>query len=86
MCPLDTAFLSYIRDAAKGQVDGHMLPWAVRDLSDNQIVCSTRYHDIVRAIDRVEIGWTWYAQRCQRSIRVLPCRHSCRISSSSELR
>ncbi len=57
----------YIADAAKGQADGHMLPWAVRDLSDNAIVGSTRYHDIVRPIDRVEIGYTWYAQRCQRS-------------------
>ena len=35
--------------------------------SDNEIVGSTRYHDIVPAIDRVEIGYTWYAQRCQRS-------------------
>ena len=58
---------NYIRDALKGQSDGHMLPWAVRDLSDNVIVGTTRYHDIVAAIDRVEIGWTWYASRCQRS-------------------
>ena len=59
--------LTYIIDADKGRADGHMLPWAVRDLSDNAIVGTTRYHDIVRAIDRVEIGYTWYAQRCQRS-------------------
>ncbi|MEY4095214.1 MAG: hypothetical protein RLZZ53_2413 [Acidobacteriota bacterium] len=58
---------TYISDAAKGMAEGHMLPWAVRDLSDNAIVGSTRYHDIVKAIDRVEIGYTWYAQRCQRS-------------------
>ena len=57
----------YIRDAAKGQAEGHMLPWAVRDLATDAIVGSTRYHDIVRAIDRVEIGYTWYAQRCQRT-------------------
>ena len=65
--PEPGATMNYIRDAAKGQADGHMLPWAVRDLSDNAIVGTTRYHDIVPAIDRVEIGWTWYAQRCQRS-------------------
>jgi RimJ/RimL family protein N-acetyltransferase len=59
--------LTYIRDAAKGQSDGHMLPWAVRDLATNTIVGSTRYHDIVPAIDRVEIGYTWYAARCQRT-------------------
>lgn len=58
---------TYIADADKGRVEGHMLAWAVRDLSDNAIVGSTRYHDIVKAIDRVEIGYTWYAARCQRS-------------------
>jgi RimJ/RimL family protein N-acetyltransferase len=44
-----------------------MLPWAVRDLATGAIVGSTRYHDIVAAADRVEIGWTWYAKRVQRS-------------------
>jgi N-acetyltransferase len=57
----------YIQDALTGHTDGHMLPWAVRDLRTNTIVGSTRYHDIVAAIDRVEIGWTWYAGRCQRT-------------------
>ena len=40
-----------------------MLPWAVRDLASGTIVGTTRYHDIVAAIDRVEIGYTWYAQQ-----------------------
>lgn len=57
----------YIATALKGQEDGHMLPWAVRDLVSGDIVGSTRYHDIVTAIDRVEIGYTWYAARCQKS-------------------
>jgi N-acetyltransferase len=65
--PETGAVMNYIRDAVKGQSDGHMLPWAVRDLATNTIVGSTRYHDIVPAIDRVEIGWTWYAERCQRT-------------------
>ena len=65
--PEPGAVATYIRDATKGQVDGHMLPWAVRDLTSNTIVGSTRYHDIVPAIDRVEIGYTWYAARCQRT-------------------
>ena len=58
---------SYIADALAGQQAGHMLPWAVRELSTNQIVGSTRYHDIVPKIDRVEIGYTWYAASWQRS-------------------
>jgi RimJ/RimL family protein N-acetyltransferase len=58
---------AYIDTALQGQKEGHMLPWAVRDLKTNAIVGSTRYHDIIPAADRVEIGWTWYAQRCQRT-------------------
>jgi RimJ/RimL family protein N-acetyltransferase len=57
----------YIEDALKGQERGEMLPWAVRDLKSGDIVGSTRYHDIIAASDRVEIGYTWYAARCQRS-------------------
>jgi RimJ/RimL family protein N-acetyltransferase len=44
-----------------------MLPFAVRDRSDDRIVGSTRYHDIVPAVDRLEIGYTWYALSRQRS-------------------
>ena len=58
---------AYVATALQGQRDGHMLPWVVRDLSTGAIVGSTRYHDIVPAIDRVEIGYTWYAGRCQRT-------------------
>jgi RimJ/RimL family protein N-acetyltransferase len=44
-----------------------MLPWVVRELTSGQIVGTTRYHDIVAAIDRVEIGYTWYAKSWQRT-------------------
>ena len=58
---------AYIENALKGQKNGDMLPWVVRDLKSGQIVGSTRYHDIIAAANRVEIGYTWYAKRCQRS-------------------
>jgi N-acetyltransferase len=58
---------AYISGALGGQEQGTMLPWAVRDLKTGAIVGSTRYHDIIAAADRVEIGWTWYAQRIQRT-------------------
>jgi RimJ/RimL family protein N-acetyltransferase len=57
----------YITDALAGQHAGKMLPWVVRELSSGAIVGSTRYHDIVPEIDRVEIGYTWYAASWQRS-------------------
>jgi RimJ/RimL family protein N-acetyltransferase len=58
---------TYIEQALAGLAAGHMLPWAVRDLATGDIVGTTRYHDIVSAIDRVEIGYTWYAARAQRT-------------------
>ena len=57
----------YIDTALQGQKAGHMLPWAVRDLASGRIVGSTRYHDIVPSIDRVEIGYTWYGASAQRT-------------------
>ncbi len=65
--PAPDGMPAYIADALKGQTDGHMLPWAVRDLASGAIIGSTRYHDIVAAIDRVEIGYTWYARSRQRT-------------------
>lgn len=44
-----------------------MLPWAVRDLTAGALIGSTRYHDVVAGIGRVEIGYTWYGLRWQRS-------------------
>jgi len=58
---------AYIAAALEGQRAGDMLPWAVRELTTGAIVGSTRYHDIVPPIDRVEIGYTWYAATWQRS-------------------
>jgi len=58
---------AYIQAALTGQADGQMLPWAVRELTSGQVVGSTRYHDILVHVDRVEIGYTWYGKRWQRS-------------------
>ncbi len=58
---------AYISGALAGQQAGSMLPWAVRELASGAIVGSTRFHDIVAAADRVEIGYTWYARRVQRT-------------------
>jgi RimJ/RimL family protein N-acetyltransferase len=65
---------AYIESALAGQRDGHMLPWAVREQSSGKIVGSTRYHDIVAAVDRVEIGYTWYAKSQQRTRTNTSCK------------
>jgi N-acetyltransferase len=57
----------YVAQALEGRDAGHMLPWVVREVASGDIVGSTRYHDIIKPASRVEIGWTWYAKRWQKS-------------------
>jgi RimJ/RimL family protein N-acetyltransferase len=72
---------AYVDAALEGQRSGDMLPWVVRELSTDTIVGSTRYGHIIREIGRVEIGYTFYAQRWQRthvntSCKLLLLRHA----------
>ena len=41
--------------------------FAVVDAATGDVLGSTSYHDIVPTLKRVEIGYTWYASRCQRT-------------------
>lgn len=63
--PNDTA--AYVEAALTGEAAGHRLPFAVLDATDGTVLGTTSYHDIVPAIARLEIGYTWYARRVQRS-------------------
>ena len=58
---------AYVEAALQAQAEGHRLPFAVLDATTGEVLGSTSYHDIVPAIARLEIGWTWYAQRVQRT-------------------
>jgi RimJ/RimL family protein N-acetyltransferase len=57
----------YIASALDGQHAGTMLPWVVRELATGIVVGTSRYHDIVTSVERVEIGYTWYARTWQRT-------------------
>jgi N-acetyltransferase len=65
--PAPDQVAQYIATAHEGMTAGHMLPWAVLEATSGDVIGCTRYHDIVPAVDRVEIGYTFYAQRVQRS-------------------
>lgn len=41
--------------------------FAVLDATNGQLLGSSSYHDILPAVKRVEIGYTWYAARYQRT-------------------
>lgn len=58
---------SYVEKALQGQGEGHMLPFAVREAGSGDIVGCTRYYEIDTAVPRLAIGYTWYAQRWQKS-------------------
>jgi len=70
--PGETA--AYIESALEGQRAGHMLPWVVFEAKSGRIIGSTRYHDIIVAADRVEIGYTWYAKQWQRTYVNTACK------------
>jgi RimJ/RimL family protein N-acetyltransferase len=54
----------YIQDALETP---NRVAFAVVDASSGAVIGTTSYHDIVPAVARVEIGWTWYAKSRQRS-------------------
>lgn len=57
----------YIEDALRMREQGHRFAFAVIDEATDTVLGSTSYHDILPAVKRVEIGYTWYAKRVQRT-------------------
>lgn len=65
--PSPTQTRQYIEDALAMREAGHRFAFAVTDQTTGAVLGCTSFHDIVPAVKRVEIGWTWYAKRCQRT-------------------
>jgi RimJ/RimL family protein N-acetyltransferase len=63
--PQDTR--TYIEAALQGRAEGQRFAFAVIDEASGRVLGSTSYHDILPAVRRVEIGYTWYAKSVQRS-------------------
>jgi len=58
---------AYIESALAMREQGHRFAFAVVNDATGLVLGSTSYHDIVPAVRRVEIGYTWYAQSVQRT-------------------
>jgi len=58
---------AYIETALRMREEGSRFAFAVVDEASGSVLGSTSYHDILPAVKRVEIGYTWYAQRVQRT-------------------
>lgn len=65
---------AYIETALRMREEGHRLAFAVLNAQTGEVIGSTSYHDIVPAIKRVEIGYTWYAKSHQRSAVNTTCK------------
>ena len=59
--------LQYIKDALAMREAGNRFAFAIVDEATESVLGSSSYHDIIAAVKRVEIGYTWYAKRCQRT-------------------
>jgi len=58
---------AYIETALAGKHNNQRIPFVVVNNEDGDIVGSTSFHDILPAVRRLEIGYTWYAKRVQRT-------------------
>ena len=57
----------YIEDALAMRAASNRLAFCVLESANQKVLGCTSYHDIVPALKRLEIGWTWYAHSVQRS-------------------
>lgn len=58
---------AYIENALAMREQGSRFAFAAIDEASGRVLGSTSYHDILPAVRRVEIGYTWYAQSAQRT-------------------
>jgi N-acetyltransferase len=58
---------AYIETALKMREEGNRFAFAVINETTSKVIGSSSYHDILPAVRRVEIGYTWYAKSMQRS-------------------
>lgn len=58
---------AYIQAALAARQAGNRFAFAVLDQASGTVLGSSSYHDILPAVKRLEIGYTWYAARCQRT-------------------
>ena len=57
----------YIETALSGRDTDARFAFTVLDQASGTVLGSSSYHDILPAVKRLEIGYTWYAARCQRT-------------------
>ena len=57
----------YIEDALAMREAGNRFAFVVQNADSGKVLGCSSYHDILPAVKRVEIGYTWYAKSAQRT-------------------
>jgi RimJ/RimL family protein N-acetyltransferase len=57
----------YIEDALAMREAGNRFAFVVQEAASGKVLGCSSYHDILPAVKRVEIGYTWYAKSVQRT-------------------
>ncbi|ROU00932.1 N-acetyltransferase [Marinobacter sp. R17] len=65
---------TYIEQALKDKAAGRALPFVVIENASGDVIGATRYCNAEPDHRRVEIGYTWYAQRAQRTAVNTECK------------
>mgnify|MGYP000064513640 CR=1 FL=1 len=65
--PEPDATADYINAALHGRETGERFAFAVIEQTTGNVLGTTSYHDILPAVKRLEIGYTWYAKSAQRT-------------------
>lgn len=72
--PAPQAVEAYIDEALRARCNEGALAFAVRHNASDAVIGSTRYCNVDEANRRLEIGYTWYAERFQRSAVNTECK------------
>ena len=66
---------TYIRSALELRENAGWMAFVVREKATNKIIGSTRYCNVDEVNQRLEIGYTWYAESYQRSAVNTECKY-----------
>ena len=66
---------SYVEDALAAKAQGVALPFVVVDKATQAVIGSTRFCNADNTNQRVEIGYTWYAKRFQKTLVNTECKY-----------
>ena len=65
----------YIENALAARANGDRFHFAVIEQDSGKLIGCTSYHDILPNARRLDIGWTWYAKRVQRTHVNTACKY-----------